>query len=142
VYKLAFANGKPRIKLSENMQKITLPHKKQVYRIINDSDTFYGADVISVADEKNITMMYHPAQPDKSLSVAGFRQEPLLDLVMKKGKGVQTERSLKDISGYCMLRLSQLPLEYKRFDNPHIYKVGLSGVLRDLRNELKNQYQK
>ena len=142
VYKLAFADGKPRIKLSENMQKITLPHKKQVYRILNDSNNFFGADVISIAHEKNVDMMHHPAVPDKSLSLAGLRQEPLLDIVMENGKIVQPEKSLKDISAYCLLRLSQLPGEYKRFDNPHIFKVGLSRGLIDLRNELKNRHKK
>jgi nicotinate phosphoribosyltransferase len=98
--------------------------------------------VISIAHEKNVDMMYHPAQPDKSLSVAGLRQEPLLDKVMENGKIIQPEKSLKDISGYCLLRLSQLPEEYKRFDNPHIFKVGLSRGLIDLRNELKNRHKK
>jgi nicotinate phosphoribosyltransferase len=142
VYKLAFADGKPRIKLSENMQKITLPHKKQVYRILNDSNNFFGADVITIAHEKDVDMMYHPALPDKSLSVAGLTQQPLLDKVMENGKIVHPEKSLRDITAYCLLRLSQLPEEYKRFDNPHIFKVGLSRELIGLRNELKNRHKK
>jgi nicotinate phosphoribosyltransferase len=142
VYKLAFADGKPRIKLSENLQKITLPHKKQVYRILHDSDNFFGADVICLAHEENVDTMYHPAQPDKSLTVAGLKQEPLLEKVMENGKIVRPEKTLKEISEYCLLRLSRLPEEYKRFDNPHIYKVGLSGALIDLRNDLKNRHKK
>jgi nicotinate phosphoribosyltransferase len=124
------------------MQKITLPHKKQVYRILHDSNKFFGADVISIANEKDVDMIYHPAQPDKSLSVTGLKQEPLLEKVMENGKIVQPEKSLKDISEYCLQRLEQLPEEYKRFDNPHIYKVGLSGALIDLRNGLRNLHKK
>ena len=49
VYKLSLSDGKPRIKLSENISKITLPHLKQVYRIINGDGQFFGADAITLA---------------------------------------------------------------------------------------------
>jgi nicotinate phosphoribosyltransferase len=142
VYKLAYADGKPRIKLSENLKKITLPHKKQVFRMLNGDNRFFGADLISLHDEKNIETMHHPVDPDKSLSLKGMKSEALLHPVMEKGKIVQPLPSLKEISAYCTARLARLPQEYKRFENPHIYKVGLSQRLRDLRNELKNQYKK
>src|ERR1035437_3142104 len=59
VYKLSMANGKPRIKLSENISKITLPHRKQVFRIIDSDNKFAGADAIAMADEQNVEIMYH-----------------------------------------------------------------------------------
>lgn len=142
VYKLAYANGKPRIKLSENLQKITLPHKKQVYRILNGQENFFGADLISLHDEARVEMMHHPSEPDKFLALTGMKQEPLLHKMMENGRIIHGMPSLKEISAYCMNRLTRLPEEHKRFNNPHIYKVGLSGRLRDLRNELKNQYRK
>ena len=49
VYKLSFANDKPRIKLSENMSKITLPHRKQVFRILDNEGKFIGADAVTIA---------------------------------------------------------------------------------------------
>ncbi len=142
VYKLSFANGKPRIKLSENLKKITLPGKKQVFRVLNGSENFFGADVVSLEDEKNVRLMHHPSEPDKSLSLEGLKQEPLLQPRMRNGRIVEASPSLKEISTYSMGRLARVPEEHKRFQNPHIYKVGISGNLRDLRNELKQQHKK
>lgn len=142
VYKLAFANGKPRIKLSENLRKITLPGKKQVYRIITTSGKFFGADVITTADESIPTVMHHPFEPEKSLDLKGLKQEPLLHKVMENGKILIDKRPLADIASYCSQRLEMLPDEHKRFNNPHIYKVGISEHLRNQRTQLRNQYRK
>ncbi|MFO7620842.1 MAG: nicotinate phosphoribosyltransferase, partial [Bacteroidales bacterium] len=62
VYKLAMSNGKPRIKLSETISKITLPYKKQVYRIKESDGSWIGADAIALADENEILKIYHPAR--------------------------------------------------------------------------------
>ncbi|MEX1240185.1 MAG: nicotinate phosphoribosyltransferase [Cyclobacteriaceae bacterium] len=140
VYKLAYSDGKPRIKLSENLNKLTLPDRKQVYRILNGQGNFYGADLIALDRERNVEIMHHTAEPDKSLSLKGYKQEALLHRVMEKGRIVQSNRSLGEIAAFSMKRLSQLPQEHRRFQYPHLYKVGLSPGLRDLRNELKNQH--
>ena len=142
VYKLAFADGKPRIKLSENLAKLTLPDRKQVYRLINADGNFYGADLVALDHETEIDIMHHPADTDKSLSVKGMTREPLLHQTMRNGKISQALPSLPDIAAYCRERLGRLAAEHKRFDNPHIYKVGISTGLRDLRNELKQQHKK
>ena len=141
VYKLSFANGKPRIKLSENLKKITLPGKKQVFRVVNGSGNFLGADVVTLENEKNVTLMHHPSEPDKSLSLQGLKQEPLLHPRMRNGRILEASPSLTQISAFSMGRLARVPEEHKRFQNPHIYKVGISGSLRDLRNELKLQHK-
>lgn len=141
VYKLVYADGKARIKLSENLKKITLPDKKQVYRILSESGNFFGADVIALEHENNPGIMYHPSVPDKSLSLKGLKQEALLRKVMEKGKILQNQPTLKEVAAYCQERLSKLPEEHKRFEYPHVYKVGISEKLRDERNELKNQYK-
>lgn len=142
VYKLAFADGKPRIKLSENIKKLTLPDKKQVYRIWSEGNIFFGADVITLLDENNPSMMYHPSEPEKSLNLKGLKHEALLHKVMENGKIVGTAPPLTEIAAYCQSRLGSLPEEHKRFYNPHIYKVGISERLREERNRLKNQYKK
>lgn len=142
VYKMAYADGKPRIKLSENLKKITLPDKKQVYRIINGAGNFFGADIITRHDETHPTIMHHPFEPDKSLDLKGLRQEALLHKVMEKGSMIGPRPLINEIASYCQERLKLLPEEHKRFDNPHIYKVGISKKLRDERNQLKNQYKK
>jgi len=142
VYKLAYADGKPRIKLSENLKKITLPGKKQLYRIVSEAGRFLGADIITCEGETKADVMYHPFEPDKSLDLKGYKQEPLLSKVMENGSISVAQPNIKEIANYCRARLALLPEEHKRFDNPHIYKVGISEKLREERNQMKNQFKK
>lgn len=142
VYKLALFHSKPRIKISENISKITLPHRKQVHRLLENEALFFGADVISLEPEQEIERMHHPIEPLKSLRIKQYKKEPLLQLVMAEGKSLQKPKSLKEIASYCQSRLKQLPEEYKRFNNPHLYKVGLSTNLYQERELLIQQHQK
>jgi nicotinate phosphoribosyltransferase len=142
VYKLSFANGKPRIKLSENVGKITLPHRKQVFRMLDNGGMFTGADVITLADEKDVDIMYHPLNPLKSLSVKKYNKEPLLQKVMGNGVRLSKPQSLSEIAQYSRERLKNLPGEYKRFKYPHIYKVGLSDRLKNERDWLIEVHKK
>jgi len=136
VYKLAFSAGKPRIKISESIIKITLPHKKQVFRIKDENGKCIGADAIGLYHEDNIQEMHHPFEPYKSMNLKYYKLEALLELVMDKGKVLQKKRSLSEISEYSIARLSELPIEYKRFNNPHIYKIGISELLKEERDQL------
>ncbi len=142
VYKLCHFNGKPRIKLSENINKTSLPDKKQVFRIFNGEGQFYGADAITLRHEKGLDKMHHPFEADKKISLKGLNSEPILKKVMENGKVLIDKKSLKDISDYRRERLSLLPQEFKRFDNPHVYKVGISTILMNQRDELKEEYKK
>jgi len=142
VYKLSLANGKPRIKLSENLSKITLPHRKQVFRITDNDNMFIGADAVTMADEPDIDIMYHPLYPLKSLSISKFKKETLLQKVMANGKRVIPPRSLPEIAKFSLNRLANLPEEYKRFDNPHIYKIGISKNLENERNRLIQEFKR
>jgi nicotinate phosphoribosyltransferase len=142
VYKLAFANGKPRIKLSENVSKITLPCRKQVFRISENDERFFGADAVTIADETDLDVMHHPMYPLKSLSLTRFAKEPLFVKVMEKGKRINQSESLSDIAQFSCQQLAKLPDEYKRFDNPHIYKIGISTKLQSERDKLINEYKK
>ncbi|APU67996.1 nicotinate phosphoribosyltransferase [Christiangramia flava] len=141
VYKLAWFNGKPRIKISESIIKVTLPHKKQVFRIKDASGKCVGADAIGLYHEDRIDEMYHPFEPYKSMKLSEFRQEALLNKVMENGKILQEHRSLSQIAEYSVSRLSELPIEYKRFNNPHIYKIGISETLRQERDKLIHNYK-
>jgi nicotinate phosphoribosyltransferase len=140
VYKLAFAHGKPRIKLSENSSKITLPHKKQVYRIHNNDNGLFGADVVALWDEQDICEMHHPFDVHKHLSFSGSTCDPLLHPVMVQGKRTDAPIPLHEIAAFSKKRLALLADEYKRFENPHIYKVGLSNRLNSERTKLIRQY--
>ena len=142
VYKLSSINGKPRIKLSENISKITLPHKKQVFRIIDADDNFIGADAVALADEPDVEVMYHPLYPLKSLSLSNQIKEPLLLKVMENGSRLNNHRSVNEIAKYNRDRMKKLPEEFKRFDNPHIYKVGISKRLQTERDRLIDEYKK
>lgn len=141
VYKLAFANDKPRIKLSENLAKLTLPHKKQVYRIRNSEGNLTGADAVSLREETDIARMNHPFEVSKSLSFTNCYEEALLHYVMKDGKRTEPPKSLDDIKTYSSERLAEFPEEFQRFENPHIYKIGISDQLLEERDQLRNHYK-
>ncbi|HLT72523.1 MAG TPA: nicotinate phosphoribosyltransferase [Cyclobacteriaceae bacterium] len=138
VYKLSFYRDKPRIKLSESLSKTTLPGAKQVYRAVDTRGDFAGADVVALADERNIDMMIHPFEAGKSMSLKGFRLEPQLQKVMENGEPTNESLSLTEIAEFSAGRLARLPAEYKRFHFPHLYKVGISKGLTKLREELRN----
>ncbi len=141
VYKLAFGAGKPRIKLSESISKITLPHKKQVYRLINQNGSWAGADAVALTGEKIIDKIHHPSEPEKNMTVGNLKKEPLLNLVMENGKRTFEKRPLDEIAAYCSERLSKLPQEYKRFKYPHIYKIGISEKLKTERDNLIKEWK-
>lgn len=140
VYKLSEYNGHPRIKLSDNVIKISLPSKKQVYRTIDARGFFYGADAIGLASEKEILNMHHPLDPDKQLNIASLRREPLLKKVMEKGSRTIQRPKVGEIAGFLKERLAMLPEEYKRFQNPHTYKIGLSARLKQVRDRLRAEH--
>jgi len=145
VYKLSFSDGKARIKLSENIGKITLPHRKQVFRILNEDGQFMGADAIALANETKPEIMYHPLFPLKSLNILKYKKEPLMNKLMENGVRLNESQPLTVIADYGRQRLAKLPEEFKRFDNPHIYKIGISSELQSERdkliNELKNHFR-
>lgn len=141
VYKLAVSNNKPRIKLSENIFKTTLPGDKQVYRVYDNENYFLGADIITLDNENDINNMYHPFDSLKSFNINKHQKKPLLVKVMEQGKSTNQALSLTEIASYSCNRLNLLPEEYKRFNNPHIYKVGLSKKLKLERDQLMQKYK-
>ncbi|RFT17110.1 MAG: Nicotinate phosphoribosyltransferase [Candidatus Saccharicenans subterraneus] len=141
VYKLAVFDGQPRMKLSDNLTKTTLPGRKQVSRF-RDSQGFFMADAIQLADEPLPERMFHPVEPGKSLDLRSYQDEPLLEKVMAAGRRLKPGEEVEEIAAYARQRLMQLPPEHKRFEYPHVYKVGLSQRLLSLRNELMESYRK
>lgn len=139
VYKLSYANNAPRLKLSETVSKINLPGKKQVYRLYNEDGSFYGGEAVALADEMDFDMMYHPSDPKQSRKLTEFKKEPLLDKVVENGRRITKSKSTSEIAEFSRQQLEKLPGEFKRFGNPHVYKVGLSKKLKDLRDTLVKQ---
>lgn len=142
VYKLSFSNGSPRLKVSESLAKVTIPHKKQVYRMMDANGELIGVDAITMREEEGADRIHDPQEILKSLSVKNFKSEALLHPVMIDGKKTTKSRSLLEIAEYSRKRLESLPLEYKRFDNPHKYKVGISEMLKKEREDLLKKYKK
>ena len=142
VYKLSFSNGSPRLKVSESLAKVTIPHKKQVYRMMDANGELIGVDAITMREEVEVNRIYDPQEILKSLAVKNFKTEALLHPVMVNGKKTTKSRSLSEIAEYSRKRLESLPLEYKRFDNPHKYKVGISKMLKKEREDLLKKYKK
>lgn len=141
VYKLAAADGDPKLKISENIEKITLPGRKKVIRLVDDSGNFYG-DGIIMEDEEKPDTLYHPYYPAKHVTITGFEATPLLEPVMTNGKINTPLSDPLQSAAYARERFSKLNPEHKRFDNPHIYKIGISEKLMDLRDTLTANLKK
>jgi len=135
VYKLSMINGKPSLKISENITKTTLPGKKTIYRF-RDENGMFAADGIALEKEKSVDVLYHPFEPEKSLNISGYNREEITKKVMEKGKITADIKSPEMISQFAQSRLANLPGEHKRFMNPHTYKVGISKRLLELRDKL------
>ena len=138
VYKLSKYDGEPRIKISENIEKILIPDVKKIFRYYNGEDKFY-ADAVVGENEADIDQMVHPHQPTKRLSLSGLKKESLVNCVMKEGKVLIAKQTPYEIATYVQERLALLPDEHKRFEYPHIYKVGASAHLLKVRDKLVNE---
>lgn len=140
VYKLSVYDGEPRMKISDNLVKTTLPGRKQVARY-TDRNGMFMADVIHLIEEEKVEKMFHPHEKEKTLSLLHYEDEELLSPVMVAGKRVGVGPKVREIAKYARERLARLPEEHKRFENPHIYKVGLSAKLMSLRGDLMEKYR-
>lgn len=145
VYKLAAVENEegqiiPRIKISENPEKITNPGYKKVYRFF-DRDTHKAlADVITMADEvindKEPYVIFDPVYTWKKKTLTNYYVQELQEEIFKDGKLVYTKPSLEEIRNYTKVQLDNLWDEIKRFENPHTYYIDLSQKLWDVKNEL------
>ena len=145
VYKLtAVENDKgeiiPKIKCSENVEKITIPHFKKVYRLYNRDNDKAIADYMTVhdevVDENEPLILFDPYATWKTKNVCNFEARELLVPVFLNGKKVYQSPTLKDIQAYCKQQVNTLWDEIKRFDNPQTYYVDLSQKLWDIQQEL------
>jgi len=141
VYKLSFFDGKPSIKVSENLSKMTLPGIKRIDRFIDEENQFCG-DGIALNHEDEYGEIYHPTEAGKQKKIALCQKESLIHQVMQNGRSIYTKNSPKIIAAYTKSQLQRLPKEHKRFLNPHVYKVGISKELLNTRNNLAKDYLK
>ncbi|MEX2117387.1 MAG: nicotinate phosphoribosyltransferase [Bacteroidota bacterium] len=140
VYKLSMCGGKPRLKFTENFGKISLPGKKKVMRYIGRDGMFYG-DALALEDEKELEWMFHPLFPENRSPLNRMQHEDLMEVVMDRN-GIKREWSIPESALYAGERLRTLAQEHKRFENPHVYKVGISQGLMQLRSNLIDAFHK
>lgn len=138
VYKLSMCGGKPRLKFSENFGKISLPGRKKVTRYIGRDGMFYG-DALALEDEQNLEWMFHPLFPENRSPLSRMKHEALMEVVMDRN-GVKKDWSIQESARYAQERLKTLAQEHKRFENPHVYKVGISQGIMQLRSQLVDSF--
>ena len=145
VYKLAAvedAQGNiiPKIKVSENVDKITNPHFKKVYRIFDRETGKAEADYIAVWDEQVDASapleLFDPQATWKRKTYTDFIIRELQVPVFRNGQLVYRRPGLKEIQDYCRTQVDTLWDEVKRFENPHNYYVDLSQKLWDIKQAL------
>ena len=149
VYKLCGIqkDGKviPKIKLSENVAKVTTPGAKNLWRLYDNETGKALADLITLADEVvDDTKPYELFDPDvtwKRKTVENYTARPLLQPLFIGGKCVYDYPDIETIRTYCAEQVDTLWDEVKRFENPHNYYVDMSQSLWDMKNEMINKYK-
>ena len=150
VYKLAAVekNGKfvPKIKISDNVSKITTPCQKELWRLYDKESGKAIADVLTLLGENiDDTKPYTIFDPDntwKKKELTNFNAVKLRKQIFSKGKCVYTSPSVKEIKSHCEQQLQTLWSEVTRFDNPHKYYVDLSKRLWDIKHALLTDNKK
>lgn len=144
VYKLVATerdgNIVPKIKISENPEKITNPGFKNVYRIFDKESGKAQADLITLRDEKIDTSkpleIFDPQNTWKRKTFDSYIIRELLVPVFEGGKLVYDIPTATESKNYCLSEVNNLWDEVKRFENPHTYYVDLSQKLWDLKHDL------
>ena len=148
VYKLcAVENDKgeiiPKIKISENVAKITTPGFKKIYRIYDKENHKAVADYLTFHDESideaKPLELFDPQFTWKHKTVSDFEARELMVPIFKNGKLVYRKPEYKEIVEYCKSEIETLWDEITRFENPHTYYVDLSPKLWKVKNELLSE---
>ena len=130
----------PKIKISENIGKITNPHFKKLYRFYGNDTGKAIADYMCLHDEtvddSGEMEIFDPEATWKTKTVYNFTARELLVPIFKGGELVYDCPDLQQVRQYCLEQVDTLWDEVKRFDNPHNYYVDLSQKLWDIKNDL------
>lgn len=151
VYKLAAVEDQdgniiPKIKISENVAKITTPGFKQVYRLYSRETSQAMADIVTLHDEtiddSRPYELFDPEHVWRRKTVRDFYARPLLKQIFKQGKCVYDSPALEVLREYCRMEIDGLWDEVKRFENPHAYYVDLSEQLWQMKNKMLSEFEK
>ena len=150
VYKLAAIRNEdghftPKIKLSENTEKVTNPGNKEIYRIYDKETGKIRADLICLAnetfDENENMVLFDPNETWKRTRIVGgtYTMRKLLVPIFEEGKCVYTSPSVMEIQSICTQEKATLWDENMRFVNPSNVYVDLSDNLYDLKQKVFNE---
>ncbi len=135
----------PKIKISENPEKITNPHFKKLYRIYDNDSGEAIADLLCIHDEvidnSKPMEIFHPQHTWKRKTITNYHLREMLVPIFKNGECVYDEPTTEEIRTYCKGQVEKLWDEVKRFENPHIYYVDLSEKLWKLKVDMLQKGQ-
>ena len=141
VYKLVAIDHEPKMKVTSDIAKATLPGEKRVLRV-QDADGHFIQDVVCLAEENTPApgdTVFDPTNPLRHTDLReGTEPVDLRTKVMADGRRTRPAESLTDMAARCREQLELLPAGTRRFVNPHRYKVSISERLKDLRGEMMN----
>ena len=146
VYKLSAIerNGKlePRMKISDSIVKVTNPGFKTLYRIYDKSSGMAVADLIALVGEKieKPLVLTHETERWKTTTLKDYGIRCMLHKIFENGKNVYEKPSLAQIVEFANSEKAKFWDEYKRIDNPQIYKVNLSDKLYELKHGILKEH--
>ncbi|UQS84242.1 nicotinate phosphoribosyltransferase [Bombilactobacillus thymidiniphilus] len=148
VYKLAaiIDDGQliPKIKVSANRDKLTLPGVKKTYRLYNSKTKKAFADVIALNEENLQAPLQvidsNPLSTTSQTTLNDFEAVALSQIVMEQGQSVTELPEVLQIQSYCKTKLAELPTATLRIVNPDAYPVYITQKLADLQNKLIKQH--
>ena len=136
----------PKIKISENVGKITTPHFKKVYRLRGRDTGKAEADLICVYDEviddTQPLEIFDPQHTWKRKILDNFTATELLVPIFKNGEQVYDVPTLDEVRNHCKEEIEGMWDEVRRFTNPHNYYVDLSEKLWQIKHDMIAQYRK
>ena len=136
----------PKIKISENVGKITTPHFKKVYRLRGRETGKAEADLICVYDEKvddtKPIEIFDPEYTWKRKTLDNFYATELQVPVFRGGELVYRLPALTEIRQHCREEIEGMWEEVRRFNNPHNYYVDLSQKLWDIKHSMIAEHRK
>lgn len=133
----------PKIKISENEEKITNPGFKKVIRIFDKNTNMAIADLITMHDEvidENLPLeIFNPVHTWKRKKITNYYTKDLLVPIFEKGKLVYNNPTVLEIKEFAKKECKKLWPEILRFENPHTYYVDLSNKLWSIKQKLLHE---
>ncbi len=128
----------PRMKISDSLVKVTNPGFKTLYRLYDKKSGMALADLIALKDEKieRPLKLTHETERWKTTTLKDYDIRCMLYKIFENGKNIYRSPSLEDIVAFANSEKAKFWDEYKRIDNPQIYKVNLSDRLYELKQEI------